>query len=245
MSGPIRNPFSLLVMFLKSAAFYLFRTPTPPKDRFDLLYSVKNDPWKYHSSQYEYNKYKDTLSLLKTSPYGKVLEMGCSIGVLTGMLAPYCKELAAVDASKVALELASKNCEQFSHIKFYCMDLFNDPVHDKFNLIVCSEILYYLDDRCKIKEMMFKMADWLFPGGYLLLTHMRRKSEDGVGFGRSLLGFPAMGAVSVHGIFKEDGGPFKLIQELTEEYYIVSLFQKQEKVIIQSAFDNTTETSRH
>lgn len=227
MAAPIRNPFRLFAMFLNSAAFYLFRIPTPPKDRFDLLYSLKKDPWHYHSSTYESDKYKDTLSLLAGASYGTVLEMGCSVGVFTAQLAPLCKNLIAADASSVALERTRVHCKEFPYITFKCMDLFNDALDEKFDLIVCSEVLYYLDDYNKIKEMMHKMADWLLPDGKVLLAHMRRKKEDGVGFGRSLLGFPSMGAVSVHGIFKEESAPFEIVSEIIKDLYIVSVFKKR------------------
>lgn len=234
MSGGIKDPLRLFIMFLKSAAFYLFKTPTHPKDRFDLLYSIKKDPWHYNKSPYELKKYQETLSLIKEEAaikekektYNKVLEIGCSIGVFTAMLAPHCSHLLAVDASEVAIARAKEHCKSFPQIEFRCMDIFKAEPGTGFDLIVCSEILYYLDDTALIKELMYKMHNWLTLPGKLLLTHMRRKSEDGIGFGRSFFNFPRMGAVTVHNIFKENNS-FKLINEIERELYLVSLFEKK------------------
>src|ERR1700674_5851731 len=59
-------------------------------DYFERLYAIEADPWRFASSNYERAKYKATLDTLKDDRYEAVFEVGCSIGILTRMLAPNC-----------------------------------------------------------------------------------------------------------------------------------------------------------
>ena len=67
------------------------RRQTMGADYFCDLYARDADPWKFASSDYERHKYEATLNALPMDRYVRGLEVGCSIGVFTSMLAPRCE----------------------------------------------------------------------------------------------------------------------------------------------------------
>lgn len=114
------------------------------RDHFERLYADDPDPWKFASSSYEEDKYATTLASLSRSHYAKALELGCSIGVLTQRLAGVCDRVVAVDTSARALASADARCHQ-PNIAFCQAHLPDGDWGTGFDLIVLSEILYYLD----------------------------------------------------------------------------------------------------
>ena len=65
-----------------------------------------------------------------------------------------------------------------------------------FDLIVCSEILYYVGNRFALAAVARKLADALKPGGHLLMAHANAVVDDAsstgfewaVGFGAKVIG---------------------------------------------------------
>ena len=79
--------------------------PNTSIDYFDQMYR-RPDPWDYESSWYEQRKYALTLAALRRERYENGFEPGCSIGVLTELLAPRCRHLLAADFHDGALARA-------------------------------------------------------------------------------------------------------------------------------------------
>ena len=84
---------------------------TTASERFERLYRDSSDPWGYLTSTYEQEKYHATLAALPPGRHGLCLEVGCSIGVFTGLLAARCEHVVAMDFSLAALELARRHLE--------------------------------------------------------------------------------------------------------------------------------------
>ena len=74
---------------------------------FDQMYAAAPDPWGLASRWYEARKYALTLALLPDPRYRDAFEPGCSVGVLTGMLAARCGPVLAWDASAAAVRAAA------------------------------------------------------------------------------------------------------------------------------------------
>jgi SAM-dependent methyltransferase len=108
---------------------------------FDELYASDPDPWGFATSEYEQAKYDATIAALEGRRYPRGLEIGCSIGVLTQRLPV--DELLAVDVSEAALEQARARNPQ---VRFERREIPEEFPDGRFDLIVCSEILYYLDE---------------------------------------------------------------------------------------------------
>src|SRR5215207_10945014 len=95
--------------------------PAPMRERldreyFENLYNQSPDPWGFETSPYEREKYERTLGVLQGRRYQRALEVGCSIGVFTTMLAPLCDELLAVDVSEKAVAAARDRLTSFPHV---------------------------------------------------------------------------------------------------------------------------------
>jgi len=137
---------------------------------FDRLYAETDDPWHFESSEYESQKYDQTLRALPRKRYQNALEIGCSIGVFTAKLAAICARLLAVDVAELAIERAKERCHALSHVHFAVMCLPQSYPDDLFDLTVLSEVGYYLRP-----EELIKIADEITThtvlNGHLLLVH--------------------------------------------------------------------------
>ena len=108
------------------------------RERFERLYESDPDPWDYGSSEYEREKYARTLAALGAGPFGRVLEVGCSIGIFTERLAPVCRELVAIDFSHRALELARQRLEDHDNVEIVQASFPEDVPEGPLDLIICS-----------------------------------------------------------------------------------------------------------
>jgi hypothetical protein len=81
-----------------------------PPEYFDIIYATDADPWGYTTRAYERRKYAATLATLPRAHFDRAFEPGCSIGVLTRMLARRCTHLVAADISEASLDRARAWC---------------------------------------------------------------------------------------------------------------------------------------
>ena len=72
---------------------------------FDGMYQAAADPWGFEDRWYERRKSAIALAMLPAERYRAAFEPGCSIGVLTRMLAPRCT-LLACDLAAAAVKAA-------------------------------------------------------------------------------------------------------------------------------------------
>lgn len=138
---------------------------------FEELYRRDPDPWDLASSDYERDKYARTVAAVG-GHRGRALEVGCSIGVLTAALAPLCDELLAVDASERAVAAARERVAGLPHVRVERRAVPEDMPSGPFDLIVCSEVLYYWDAR-GLAPLWDRLRTELAPGGAILAVHWR------------------------------------------------------------------------
>ena len=134
------------------------------------LFQDRIDPWNYTSS-YEQTKYERTLALI---PDGieTALEIGCAEGHFTVQLAPRVRNLTACDIADTALERAARRCRIFPHERFVTLDVASDPIPSQLDLIVCSEMLYYVGSLGVFRKVAKKITHALNRNGYLVMAHM-------------------------------------------------------------------------
>ena len=137
----------------------------------------REDPWAY-GSPYEQLKYRRTLDLLPAVPIARAMELACSEGRFTEMLAPKVGQLIAADISETALGRARKRCSHAGHIEYRRLDLFDDPLPGDLDLVVCSEVLYDLAGRGELERVAARLAATLAPGGHLLAAHAFVLKDD-------------------------------------------------------------------
>jgi SAM-dependent methyltransferase len=141
-----------------------------PADYFEALYARENDPWRFASSSYEQAKYAATVEALAGARFPNAFEVGCSIGVLTRLLAKRCDRLLAVDVADAALAQARQRCADLNHVAFDRLQVPEEWPQQTFDLIVFSEVLYYLspDDVARAAR---RSRNSLRPHGTILLVH--------------------------------------------------------------------------
>lgn len=149
---------------------------TRSADRFERIYAADADPWRYESSEYEHAKYARTLDAIGPRP-GLALEIGCSIGVFTSMLAPRCDHLTAIDLSSAALEHARQRNRGVSWVRIERMDATETLPQGPFDLVVCSEVLYYWEPVI-LDRTLARLAGALAPGGRLVSVNWRGSAGD-------------------------------------------------------------------
>jgi 2-polyprenyl-3-methyl-5-hydroxy-6-metoxy-1,4-benzoquinol methylase len=157
------------------------RRDRAPVEHFERLATASEDPWDYASSPYEQAKYGRTLAALPEWT-GRTLELGCSVGVFTEMLAPRCESLLAVDFSPTALGHAADRLATVVNVELACQTLPEQTPEGPFDTIVCAEVLYYWSPSL-VRFGLARMENALAPGGTLLAVHWRgsdpRRELDG------------------------------------------------------------------
>ena len=145
-------------------------SPPVTPEHFDRLYASDPDPWRFATSEYERDKYAATLAALPRQHFARAFEVGCSIGVLTRQLAARCDAILAVDVADAALKQAAARCQDRSHVRFARMVVPQDWPPGAFDLILFSEVLYYLGDADRAAAARLSLQA-LSPGGAVILVN--------------------------------------------------------------------------
>ncbi len=183
---------------------------------------AEEDPWNYGTSAYERWKFDQTLSLLPSRRFARALELGCAEGHFTVRLAPLVGQLTAIDISSTAIDRARKRCAGLDNAQCQVLNLAGDPLPNKLDLIVCSEVLFYLPSEM-LEEVAGKIAASLKPGGHLLLAHGNVIADD-----RTRTGFDwghLFGARTIGKVFTALD-QLALLKELRTPLYTVHLFRR-------------------
>lgn len=139
---------------------------------FEQLHAEHADPWHYHTRWYERRKRDLTLAMLTRQRYRRAFEPGCSIGVLSAELAVRCDALWIQDVSDSAVTRARKALENQTHVSITCGAIPEQWPEGHFDLIVISEMGYYL--RPEALETLCERIDTsLSDDGELLACHWR------------------------------------------------------------------------
>jgi predicted TPR repeat methyltransferase len=156
----------------------LVRMAQPSLDHayFGRVYADTSDPWNFATSAYENDKYAATIDALGSTRFKAAFEIGCSIGVLTAMLAARCDALLSVDINERALEAARARCAKLPNVRFALMDFPHVRPGGRFDLIVLSEVAYYWSDEDLLAAVDF--AANAASGGTLELVHFLPKVDD-------------------------------------------------------------------
>lgn len=141
---------------------------------FDDLYKHSDDPWNLRNGWYERRKRSLTLAALPRERYRNAFEPGCANGELTAELATRCDTLLAVDLHERAVRAARERVAHAPQVRVeQCAVPREWPTQSgPFDLIVVSELAYYLDDN-ELDMLAARIADTLSSDGTLLACHWR------------------------------------------------------------------------
>jgi SAM-dependent methyltransferase len=174
---------------------------TLPSGYFDAMYETAGDPWGFEDRWYERRKYAISLALLPAERYRSAFEAGCSIGVFTELLAPRCDALLSCDVAATAVQAAVRRTEQLPQVRVEQRDIAAQWPAGRFDLIVFSEMLYYLGDH-DLERLLDQATAALQANGTLLAVHWRHPVADyprsGDDVHRLLAAQPGLGRLVAH-----------------------------------------------
>ena len=113
-------------------------------DHFDAMFDASTDPWGYDDTPYERDRFRRTVAALGGRRYASALELGCANGALTEQLAPLCDRLIATDISASALAAAHRRVGMRPNVTLERRTLPGEVPNGPFDVIVASDMLYYL-----------------------------------------------------------------------------------------------------
>ena len=146
------------------------------QDYFAGLYQRSDDPWLLRDRWYEQRKRALTLAALPDERYSRAYEPGCANGELTAKLAPRCNTLLAADLNPAAVDLARRRVAHLKHVRVEQRAMPDDWPDGEFDLIVISEVAYYLNE-AQLAGLITKLEGSLAGGGTLIACHWRRPIE--------------------------------------------------------------------
>jgi trans-aconitate methyltransferase len=141
------------------------------------MYAADPDPWQFRTRWYEQRKYAATLAALPRARYRTGFEPGCSIGVLTAQLARRCDRLLAFDPVASAVSAARSAVADLPGVRVDQGALPEDWPDTALDLIVLSEVGYYLD-RPALDATLARAVAALQDGGDLVAVHWRHPVAD-------------------------------------------------------------------
>lgn len=175
---------------------------------FDELYARKADPWSVQSRWYEERKRYITMATLPHQRYGSALEIGCSLGVLTALLAERCELVTAVDIAEAAVAAARERLRGHANVTVQAVDVSAGLPAGSYDLIMLSEVGYYFED-AGLATLVQRIDQSLTAGGTLVACHWLHPVAD----------YPLSGP-AVHQKLRGHPGWFRLAQHLEEDFML-------------------------
>lgn len=148
-----------------------------PASHFQQLYQSNPDPWGFETSPYEQAKYRHTCEALGDRHFASGLEVGCSIGILTRLLAARCDRMLGVDIVEEPLVQARARCADRPQVAFARLTVPSEWPDERFDLIVFSEVLYFLSG-ADIDHCARHVLRSLLPGGVVILVNWLGQTDD-------------------------------------------------------------------
>jgi LmbE family N-acetylglucosaminyl deacetylase/protein-L-isoaspartate O-methyltransferase len=144
---------------------------------FDDLYERNSDPWRLSTRWYETRKRAISVASLPRESYRSSLEIGCSVGELSALVAGRSEHLLAIDISEAAVQTAASRTDRLGNVTVEHRDATVDFPSGPFELIVLSEVGYYWDPST-LRDMIAQLIDHLSDDGNVLACHWRHRVDD-------------------------------------------------------------------
>lgn len=144
----------------------------PHADYFDALFKGRDDPWGFKTRWYEQRKRAVTLAVLPRPRYANAYEPGCANGELSAALADRCDHLLVSDGNARALSLARTRLAAWDHVRVMKAWLPQEWPPGRFDLVVISEMGYYLDTE-PLQDLADRIRRALTDHGTVLACHWK------------------------------------------------------------------------
>lgn len=144
---------------------------------FEAKFRENIDPWDYATSPFEAHKRQVVLHACGSRLHGRGLELACAIGETTRTLVSRCLRILALDGSGTALAEAARRTGGCRNVTLGLALLPGDMPRGPFDLIVVSEILYYLAPN-DMRLLLSRLERALARGGRMVVLHHLRDFDD-------------------------------------------------------------------
>ena len=151
-------------------------TTSTDREYFQNMYDESTDPWNFATSFYEQRKYALTINSLPRERYRNAFEPGCSIGVLSELLASRCERLLATDIVSSALEQAKKRLRRYENVVVESRAIPESWPDEVFDLVVLSEVAYYFDAG-SLRDILALIVRSTLPGAHVIGVHWRGETD--------------------------------------------------------------------
>lgn len=190
---------------------------------FEARYVIP-DPWHLRTSPYEGERARASLQVLAGRCYGRALEVGCGEGTFTARLLERCDHVVGVDFSELALRRARRRFAGDGRVELRRLDVRVEDLDQSFDLVVCAELLYYMNARER-ERVADRLVRWVAPGGRLCLVHGTSVHDVKPDLGEERTG--SVGAAVIHARFVRNP-VFAVLADLEFPRYRVTLFERRE-----------------
>lgn len=146
------------------------------REEFTQMFAHTDDPWGFKTRWYEARKRNLTMAALPRQHYRHGYEPGCANAELSAALAQRCNQLLVSDGVPAALDQARRRLQGMAQVSFLEGWVPDNWPPGKFDLIVFSEIGFYLD-RAQLAALISQMKTALEADGTLLACHWRHPVE--------------------------------------------------------------------
>lgn len=151
-----------------------------PDSYFAEQYAHSEDPWSLADRWYDRRKYAITVAMLPLPRYRHAFEPGCSVGVLSELLAERCDEVTATDVAPEALAAARRRLDGAGllgrvHLRELSLD--DEWPSRTVDLVVLSEVAYYLG-ATTLRRVLDRECARLDTGTAVVAAHWRHPVAD-------------------------------------------------------------------
>jgi LmbE family N-acetylglucosaminyl deacetylase len=157
-------------------------TSGPGDAYFTAKFARDADPWGFDTRWYERRKRDLILGMLPRRRFARALEVGCATGALTERLADRAADVLGIDLADAALDRARERCAPLPQVAFARMRVPEEWPDARFDLVVVSEMLYYLDaaERAALAQ---RVQTSLTDDGVVVAGHWRRPIREAAASG--------------------------------------------------------------
>jgi SAM-dependent methyltransferase len=144
---------------------------------FEARYRAEGDPWRTLSDPAERAKAEAVLSACGDGPFASVVDLGAGLGVLAAGLASRSRRLLALDAAPTAVAAAARRLARWPGARAAVAVLPDDLPRDTFDLVVASEVLYYLSPAAFAATLRW-LDGAVAPAGRVVAVHWTGSAPD-------------------------------------------------------------------
>lgn len=130
----------------------------------------EGDPFGFDRNPEESLKFARTLEVCGAGRYGRVLELGCAVGSFTEVLTERADDVLALDVSQAAVDQVALRLQDHSNVRTRAMDIPAEFPEETFDLVVASDVLYYLSVE-KLRHCLTRIEASLADGGAFVAVH--------------------------------------------------------------------------